>query len=288
MKKTLLFSFLMISITGFSQHRYKTEFTTVNGKNIAYSANGLQNRKQGEPLVIFASGGVTTKENWDTLFNYLPANTAWITYDRPGIGQSQDDSTLRNGKDLVNHLHNFLQSIKAAPPYILVGHSYGGPLIRLYAGLYPSEVSGLVFIDPTDFLWTRQHEEQLKQISKDTVGWVTDDKKKFAVLIANDSLSSGYRAELKRMLSDMNTFFSDYRSLPSLTDIPVTVYIAYTPREFNKMRVNDFLKLVENNKRGSVICLARSPHFIHYRNPKLIANGIQDVLLYTFGSHPGS
>src|SRR5262245_17966452 len=49
----------------------------------------------------------------------------------------------------VFELHALLEAAKIAPPYILVGHSYGGLLVRLYTAEYPKDVIGLVLVDPT-------------------------------------------------------------------------------------------------------------------------------------------
>jgi pimeloyl-ACP methyl ester carboxylesterase len=57
-----------------------------------------------------------------------------------------------------------------APPYILVGHSFGGPFIRVFAGMYPGEVSGMVLVDPTqeEFInWNRAHNHDSRDIPAD-------------------------------------------------------------------------------------------------------------------------
>lgn len=61
----MFFSFLLILITfsGFGQTTHKTELVIINGKKVAYSSNGLQTRKPGEPLVVFESGAMSYKEN---------------------------------------------------------------------------------------------------------------------------------------------------------------------------------------------------------------------------------
>jgi pimeloyl-ACP methyl ester carboxylesterase len=62
---------------------------------------------------------------------------------------SDKATALRDARHIAAELHTALRNANVAPPYILVGHSVGGPYIRVFAGMYPSEVAGLVLIDPT-------------------------------------------------------------------------------------------------------------------------------------------
>ena len=55
----------------------------------------------------------------------------------------------RDARQIARELHTALANAGVAPPYILVGHSLGGPLIRVFAGMYPGEVNGMVLVDPT-------------------------------------------------------------------------------------------------------------------------------------------
>jgi len=68
----------LIALNGFSQKVPRTEFVAINGTKTAYSSNGIQTRKPGESLLVFESGAMTPKENWDTLLNCLQKNTAWF------------------------------------------------------------------------------------------------------------------------------------------------------------------------------------------------------------------
>ena len=144
--------------------------------------------------------------------------------DRPGLYASEEDTTIQNDADMVKHLHVFLQSIKAPPPYLLVGHSYGGPLIRLYTALYPSEVSGLVFIDPTDFMLTKEEENKLKASTGNTIGVTGIMQKTLEMVLSDKNVPNGLRSEVKRAFGDVLSYFQDYDSLPPLPDIPITVF----------------------------------------------------------------
>jgi pimeloyl-ACP methyl ester carboxylesterase len=72
-----------------------------------------------------------------------------ISYDRAGIGKSA--LTVKNGglDTLIHELNTILESENIRGPYILVGHSYGGHIIRYFAHAYPDKVAGMVLIDPS-------------------------------------------------------------------------------------------------------------------------------------------
>src|SRR4028119_1722009 len=143
----LLFVFIFIQ-RSFSQVANGTKFTVVSGKKVAYNANSLETRKPSEPVVVFEGGIGSGKETFQFLLPFLPKTLPWIMYDRAGLSESEPDTTIKTDAEIVRRLHKFLTASKMPPPYLLVGHSLGGPYIRLFTSFYPGEVAGLVFIDP--------------------------------------------------------------------------------------------------------------------------------------------
>ena len=75
------------------------------------------------------------------------------SYDRAGSGYSDPGERTGTSANIVDDLHRLLAAAAIEPPYILVGHSYGGMNVRLYADLYPTEVVGMVLIDPSEEDW---------------------------------------------------------------------------------------------------------------------------------------
>jgi pimeloyl-ACP methyl ester carboxylesterase len=75
--------------------------------------------------------------------------TTTVSYDRAGIGMSDPGPEPRDARQIARELHTALCNARLAPPYLLVGHSFGGPLIRVFAGMYPDDIAGLVLVDPT-------------------------------------------------------------------------------------------------------------------------------------------
>ncbi|MDQ3656574.1 MAG: alpha/beta fold hydrolase [Chloroflexota bacterium] len=86
-----------------------------------------------------------------------------MAYDRPGtfldldnLSRSDPVPMPRTAADMVEDLHAVLEVAEVPGPYVLVGHSFGGLLVRLYASTYPDEVAGMVQIDPYhEEVWAR-------------------------------------------------------------------------------------------------------------------------------------
>jgi pimeloyl-ACP methyl ester carboxylesterase len=88
------------------------------------------------------------------VFNSVAKFTRVCAYDRPGAPQgaglpSRSDPVAQptTPKDAVEDLHALLRAARVPGPYVLVGHSYGGLVTRLFASTYPDEVSGMVLVD---------------------------------------------------------------------------------------------------------------------------------------------
>jgi pimeloyl-ACP methyl ester carboxylesterase len=74
--------------------------------------------------------------------------TGTASYDRCGLGWSGNSKTARTPANIALELHAMLAGAGIKPPYILVGHSFGGLVMRRFALLYPEEVSSAVLVDP--------------------------------------------------------------------------------------------------------------------------------------------
>ena len=104
---------------------------------------------RGSPTVVFESGADGPLDAWVRVQPEVSKFTSTFSYDRAGFGLSPRGPTPRDGRQVATELHAALHNANVTPPYILVGHSLGGPFIRVFAGMYSNEVAGMVLVDPT-------------------------------------------------------------------------------------------------------------------------------------------
>lgn len=122
---------------------------------------------EGRPTVVLESGIAASSLSWVRVHNEIAAYTRVCAYDRAGLAWSQPSNTRRSGGEMVNELRALLAQAGEQGPYVIVGHSFGGLLARLYAAGFPSEVAGLVLIDPPPTSeWAAPSPERLRMLRR--------------------------------------------------------------------------------------------------------------------------
>lgn len=144
----LLFAaFLYRYIAGRSERRHfanSERFVTLgNGSRIF-----VRQRGSGRPAVVFEAGIGASSLNWRHIQETVARTTATVSYDRAGLGWSGPRRTARTPSIVAAELHELLQRAGVQPPLILVGHSFGGLVMRRYAALYPDQIAAVLLVDP--------------------------------------------------------------------------------------------------------------------------------------------
>jgi pimeloyl-ACP methyl ester carboxylesterase len=109
--------------------------------------NCTGNASVSQPAVILEAGAGGFSVDWSLVQPKVARFARVCSYDRSGIGWSDQGPHPRTLRQVVWELHTLLGKAGVRPSYVFVGHSYGGILARLYALTYPSEVSGMVLVD---------------------------------------------------------------------------------------------------------------------------------------------
>ncbi|HTY82987.1 MAG TPA: alpha/beta hydrolase [Silvibacterium sp.] len=108
----------------------------------------LLEKGSGGATVVFESGIAATNLNWAHIQEKVSRFATTASYDRSGLGWSSPCRTPRTPGNIAAELHELLNRAGIKPPYILVGHSFGGLVMRRFALTYPEEVTSMILVDP--------------------------------------------------------------------------------------------------------------------------------------------
>jgi len=97
--------------------------------------------------VVFDSGLGDSALVWSRVQPEIARHVRACSYDRAGYGDSDARLPPRTSATIVYELHRLLEVADVQPPYVLVGHSFGGWNIQLFASTYPDDTAGLVLVD---------------------------------------------------------------------------------------------------------------------------------------------
>jgi pimeloyl-ACP methyl ester carboxylesterase len=115
----------------------------IGGRRIQLDCRGT-----GSPTVVFESGlDINGSLSWSAVHDEIAKTTRACAYSRAGIMWSDPNDGPQNAKTIAEDLHATLFRAGEKGPFVLVGHSLGGPYIMTYTKYYGSEVAGLVFVD---------------------------------------------------------------------------------------------------------------------------------------------
>lgn len=99
------------------------------------------------PTVVLEAGLGETLTDWQRLQPTVSVRWQTCSYDRAGLGYSGTAKGARDAVNLAEQLHDLLRTAEVHGPYVLVGHSLGGEIVRVYAAQHPGDVRALVLVD---------------------------------------------------------------------------------------------------------------------------------------------
>ena len=255
----------------------------VNGVPMRVRVGGLQHVGKA-PAIVFEAGARSRLETWDAVFAEVATFAPAIAYDRAGNGLSPPDGRAATPAHIAERLHALLAATGVPPPYVLVGHSWGGPLIRMFAGMYPAEIGGLIFVDTTDL---RSEEE---------------DRVYLRAQGYSDEAGAAHRAaqwaQMRRAGGEMQAaadagagYYKEFRALPPIPDVPVTAFVSdlyqeavwgagpCAPRACHdlsvRFRTERMMAVTRSVRDGTLIVATGRGHEIHVQDPQLVISAIR-------------
>jgi len=265
---------------------------------------------QGQPTVVFDAGVNEFSVQWLAIQEALAKDLRACAYDRAGFGWSEASPHPRSSETMVRELHTLLDKAGIRGPLVLVGHSFGGLNMRLYAVRHPQEVAGLVQVDAA-------HEElsqgvpALQRAPQEVAGqfralsWLET----FGVLalspedIPDRGLKGAALSRYRAILATTHYFdtaaaesaaiessYAAVRQLGirSLGNVPLVVLSRGLPdplpnasdaenRDYEQRWQDMQARLVQLSPRGRQVVAARSQHYIHLTEPQLVIDAIRSV-----------
>jgi pimeloyl-ACP methyl ester carboxylesterase len=252
----------------------------VDGRPMRVWTAGLERRNAGQPAVVLEAGAGEGLDNWTPVFPQIASIAPVVAYDRRGMGQSAPDSEKQTLRRVAQSLHALLQTINVQPPYVLVGHSWGGLLTRAYIDQYPREVTGLLLLDAVNPGLSR--EEQAKLVPPE----------ERAAVLAPPTMPPippnarpGMRAEIELIASEMVNDYPEARSLSEPSGIPIVVVSAMPPNRLRSRGNRGFgiepweqAGLALRSPKGMFVVASHVGHMVHRDDPALVVQLIQHVI----------
>ena len=124
---------------------HRGELIDVGGRRLRIVRAG---RPSARPTIVLEHGAFGCASDWAVVQARLAAKgLASVAYDRAGLGHSEPGPKPRDGQAIVADLAALLRALDEAGPFVLVGHSMGGLMVRLYALTHPKQILGVVLVD---------------------------------------------------------------------------------------------------------------------------------------------
>jgi len=260
----------------------------------------------GAPTVVIDSGLGGNSLEWIKVQRMLAPQVRVCSYDRAGYGWSEPGPLPRTSSRIVDELFTLLKKADERGPYVLVGHSFGGYTMQLFAHRYPTETAGLVLVDSS-------HPEQFERFLAPPISVNLAPSGRNRVMMLSVSppvpanlpdevksriqafnLRGTTRAAMGQELLDFRLSAQQVRDASVLPDVPMVVLTRgkrVWPRTERGQRMEQLWAQLQNElasrtKHATHIVAQRSGHYVHLDQPLLVAASVQSVVDLVRRSNP--
>lgn len=127
----------------------------------------LHGTGEGGPTVLLEAGIAASSVSWFAIQRELSTTMRVCSYDRAGLAWSEPANRSRAPRVMIEELRTLLARAGETGPFIVVGHSFGGLLARVYRDHHPEEIAGLVLLDPAHtHEWAEASEGRLRMLRR--------------------------------------------------------------------------------------------------------------------------
>lgn len=261
---------ILLCLSCCSGNKQADRYVEING-----SPQHILDLGSGEPVVVFVPGFGSDITAYTAVQNEVSKVTRTISYDRAGIGKSALTVKNRSLDTLIHELNTILENENIHGPYVLVGHSYGGHIIRYFAHAYPDKVAGMVLIDPS----VEYMDDEIRRL------------KTPAEVKSYDSLMEHGRDPMwpEGVKREADYFAANRLRIKEIRfpiEIPITVLTAMNMEEsghsflkgVNQIALDLRKKWLIDAPHIRLVPAHRSGHFIQFDEPDLVINEIKAML----------
>lgn len=245
----------------------------VGGRRLRINCAGTN--LEGRPTVILESGFGSPSSVWNKVQPEVAKFTRVCSYDRAGLGGSEPVPAPRTIVALTEDLHALLANAKIPGPYVLVGHSLGGMLARLYASYYPAEVVGMVLVDSAHedevdrglaLLPPEMLKEMLRKAKPEDIRVQGPESVDTCSIRPVMNAMNWHGAIPLAVLMQGLPYRPDDYSSPSLAP------------KYYQLHLEMQRNLVGLSPKGRQVIAEKSGHFIHQDQPELVIDAVRQVV----------
>ena len=218
------------------------------------------------PTVVLEAGFPGTSDDWTDVMPEIAKFARVVAYDRAGLGGSEAGPEPRSLTQCAKELHAMLEHAGFAPPYILVGHSMGGPYVRAFAHEYKDEVAGIVFVDP--FVANPFRDAKLRTKTQTDLAGVMK------------AAPPGQQAEWRFQSAEIEKDSPMLRSYGAPPDVPTMLLVAgrNRPEGWVKFVLDEYGPWIAKDTEAGLVVTPESTHYIQRDEPALVVSAIRRVV----------
>ena len=295
--------------TKIDEYRYpvRGEMVDVGGYSLHLYCAG----EGGAPTVVMDSGLGGTVLDWQPVQPEVAKSARVCTYDRAGMGWSDPGAQPRTSQQIVKELHTLLGSGRVQGPYVLVGHSFGGTNMQVYASQYPDEVAGMVLVDSAledEEAITLTKSLQPSPVMLKILATIGVTRLPYTLggeapgqtspnLVDEQAAISSHRKYIFAVADETSSLeesFDENRTTSmSLGDKPLTVLTAGSPpleqitnqglsqeqaHQIDELHSKSQADLTRRSQNAKQVIVEDSGHYIHVERPGLVIDAIRQVV----------